>query len=57
MRGSEIDIVQENSTRLYRTRKTTRWYRTRPNSSDRIVHGLQCEEQRENEIEQSDVSV
>ena len=38
MCGSEIDIVQENATSLYCTKKD------RP---DHIVHGLQCEEGKE----------
>ena len=38
MCGSEIDIVQENATSLYRTKKD------RP---DCIIHGLRCEEGKE----------
>ena len=47
MCGSEIDIVQEN---------TTSSYRVKEDQPDCIVHGLRCEEGKRKKTMQSDVS-
>ena len=53
MSGSEIDIVQgkaKEAARSYRTKDAIK------KSSDRIVHGLRCKDEKKRETKQSDVS-
>ena len=55
--GSEIDIVQKQAARSNRTRKQTRFISYMETDQIHIVHGLWCEEEKEKEKRQSDVSV